>query len=192
MSYWPWWAGAAFLGLFAIVFLRVVRRPFAVSGAWARVLGGPDRTGDASAADIEAALLRATEEEFGLSAEASAAAPLPEPAWTPPANATWSTQVTFLASILVGGLVAAVTSGRFGVRGDLGPEFARLVGSGAVAVLVLVVGGVLVGLGTRMAGGCTSGHGLNGVARLQPASLLATASFFGAGVATSLLLGWLG
>jgi uncharacterized membrane protein YedE/YeeE len=49
--------------------------------------------------------------------------------------------------------------------------------------------GVLVGFGTRMASGCTSGHGLCGVSRLQPGSLLATAAFFGAGIVVSFLLG---
>jgi uncharacterized membrane protein YedE/YeeE len=56
---------------------------------------------------------------------------------------------------------------------------------------ILALGGCLVGFGTRMAAGCTSGHGLCGVSRFQPGSLLATVMFFGAGVATALLLGQL-
>ena len=55
-------------------------------------------------------------------------------------------------------------------------------------LVVLAVGGVLVGVGTRMAGGCTSGHGLSGCSRLQPSSLIATASFFGTGIVVSFLL----
>lgn len=43
--------------------------------------------------------------------------------------------------------------------------------------VVLVVGGVLVGLGTATAGGCTSGHGVCGLARLSPRSMVATATF---------------
>jgi hypothetical protein len=54
---------------------------------------------------------------------------------------------------------------------------------------MLLAGGALVGFGTRMAGGCTSGHGMCGVSRFQKGSLLATAAFFGTGVVTSLLLG---
>jgi uncharacterized membrane protein YedE/YeeE len=57
-----------------------------------------------------------------------------------------------------------------------------------VAYAVLLGAGVLVGFGTRMAGGCTSGHGLCGVSRLQKGSLLSTVAFFGAGVVTSFLL----
>ena len=48
----------------------------------------------------------------------------------------------------------------------------------------LVCAGLLVGLGTRYAGGCTSGHGVCGVSRLSPRSLVATAAFMAAGFAT--------
>jgi uncharacterized protein len=44
--------------------------------------------------------------------------------------------------------------------------------------------GLLVGVGTRYGSGCTSGHGVCGLARLSPRSLVATASFMAAGFAT--------
>ena len=44
----------------------------------------------------------------------------------------------------------------------------------------IVAGGLLVGFGTSLAGGCTSGHGVCGVARLSPRSLVATATFMAA------------
>ena len=50
------------------------------------------------------------------------------------------------------------------------------------------IAGLLVGFGTKLGNGCTSGHGLCGVSRLQKGSLLATAAFFGMGVVTALLL----
>lgn len=49
---------------------------------------------------------------------------------------------------------------------------------------VLVVAGLLVGIGTRYAAGCTSGHGVCGLSRLSPRSLAATLLFMGAGFAT--------
>jgi len=49
---------------------------------------------------------------------------------------------------------------------------------------VLVVAGLLVGFGTRMGSGCTSGHGVCGVSRFSQRSIVATASFIGAGIAT--------
>jgi uncharacterized membrane protein YedE/YeeE len=51
--------------------------------------------------------------------------------------------------------------------------------------LLLVVGGFLVGFGTRYAGGCTSGHGITGLSTLQWPSLIAVASFFMAGILTA-------
>jgi len=48
---------------------------------------------------------------------------------------------------------------------------------------VIVAAGALVGFGSRLAGGCTSGHGVCGVARLSPRSLAATAVFMAAAVA---------
>lgn len=49
---------------------------------------------------------------------------------------------------------------------------------------VLVVGGLLVGFGTQLGSGCTSGHGVCGIARLSPRSLAATAVFMASAVAT--------
>ncbi|HEY1461721.1 MAG TPA: YeeE/YedE family protein [Casimicrobiaceae bacterium] len=49
---------------------------------------------------------------------------------------------------------------------------------------VLIAAGLLVGVGTRYAGGCTSGHGVCGLSRLSPRSLVATCAFMAAGFAT--------
>ena len=54
---------------------------------------------------------------------------------------------------------------------------------------VLVVAGLFVGVGTRMGSGCTSGHGVCGVSRLSQRSMLATATFIIAGIATVTLIG---
>ena len=51
-------------------------------------------------------------------------------------------------------------------------------------VTTLVVAGLLVGVGTRYGSGCTSGHGVCGLSRLSPRSLVATASFMLAGFVT--------
>ena len=48
----------------------------------------------------------------------------------------------------------------------------------------LIAAGLLVGVGTRYGSGCTSGHGVCGLSRLSPRSLVATACFMGAGFAT--------
>ena len=52
----------------------------------------------------------------------------------------------------------------------------------------LVLSGLLVGVGTRFGGGCTSGHGVCGISRLSPRSLAATATFLAAGFVTVYVL----
>ena len=63
------------------------------------------------------------------------------------------------------------------------PAFHAVAGTGA-----LVLSGLLVGFGSRLGSGCTSGHGVCGLARLSPRSLAATAVFMLAGMATVALL----
>ena len=53
----------------------------------------------------------------------------------------------------------------------------------------VVAGGLLVGFGTRLGSGCTSGHGLCGLARLSRRSVAATATFFGVAMLTVFLTG---
>jgi uncharacterized membrane protein YedE/YeeE len=49
---------------------------------------------------------------------------------------------------------------------------------------VLVAAGLLVGIGTRYGSGCTSGHGVCGISRMSPRSIVATVVFMGIGIAT--------
>jgi uncharacterized membrane protein YedE/YeeE len=201
MAFLPWWAGALALGGIALAFFWITGRTMGVSGSLARALDftetrAVDRAEAAFAdgAALDAALAAATRAEFGdAAADASAGSPATTtPAAAPPAlprRLPWSAHVTFLAAIVVGALSASWWRGGLALHRDLGAEFSRLVASGWRAWPVLVGGGVLVGFGTRMAGGCTSGHGLSGCGRLQPGSLVATAIFFGCAVAISLLLG---
>jgi len=53
----------------------------------------------------------------------------------------------------------------------------------------IIVAGLLVGFGTRMGSGCTSGHGILGLARLSKRSIAATGMFLAAGVVTATLVG---
>lgn len=58
---------------------------------------------------------------------------------------------------------------------------------------VLALAGVIVGVGTRMGSGCTSGHGVCGMSRLSPRSLVATATFMVFGIVTVAVMnaaGW--
>jgi len=109
------------------------------------------------------------------------------------------------ALVLLNGRIAGISGVLGGLlragRGDRGWRLAFLAGLAAAPVLArwsghavdiridagtgtLILAGLLVGLGTRYAGGCTSGHGVCGLSRLSPRSLAATAVFIGAGMLT--------
>jgi hypothetical protein len=98
----------------------------------------------------------------------------------------------FLLGLVVGGAVAALAAGTLSPQGldAVDATWARYFGGHgmAPAVAALFLGGLLVGAGTTLAGGCTSGHGLVGVARLQAGSIAATIAFFGVAVAVSFAL----
>lgn len=57
---------------------------------------------------------------------------------------------------------------------------------------LLILAGLLVGFGTRMGGGCTSGHGVCGLARLSVRSLVATLVFMAVSMVTVLVVRWTG
>lgn len=65
-------------------------------------------------------------------------------------------------------------------------------GSPELSLGGVAVAGLLVGVGTTLANGCTSGHGVCGIARLSPRSLLATGTFMATGIATVLIVRVLG
>ena len=54
--------------------------------------------------------------------------------------------------------------------------------------LLLIISGLLVGYGTRLGGGCTSGHGVCGISRLSPRSIIATLVFMAAAIITVAVL----
>lgn len=80
----------------------------------------------------------------------------------------------FVVGLLAGGALAlAATPAAF------------TAGGGSLATIVAA--GLLVGFGTRVGNGCTSGHGVCGISRLSPRSLAATMTFIGAGAITVLV-----
>lgn len=101
-----------------------------------------------------------------------------------------SQHLAFFGGIVLGGLAAALAAESFSpTLFDVGVRFSQIFGDDPITTaLWLFGGGALVGIGTRMATGCTSGHGLCGVARFERGSLLATASFFGTGIVVALAI----
>jgi uncharacterized membrane protein YedE/YeeE len=62
----------------------------------------------------------------------------------------------------------------------------------SVSLWKFIVGGLLVGFGTRLSSGCTSGHGISGIASLSKTSLYAVITFIIVGIITANILGALG
>ena len=89
-----------------------------------------------------------------------------------PDGPEWRWRVGFIVG-LVGGAALAMLAG-------FGPASIAVTGS----MPLLIGGGLLVGFGTRLGSGCTSGHGVCGLARLSPRSLAATGIFMATGAAT--------
>jgi uncharacterized membrane protein YedE/YeeE len=87
--------------------------------------------------------------------------------------------IAFVVGLPLGALLVALI---------LGPDEARF-GQGLAA---LVIGGLVVGFGTRLGSGCTSGHGVCGMSRLSARSLVATASFMLTGFATVAVMNAMG
>jgi uncharacterized membrane protein YfcA len=90
-----------------------------------------------------------------------------------PHDAEW--RIAFLTGLLVGGLALVV-----GRPAALGPPLAQ-------PTAAFVLAGLLVGAGTRLGNGCTSGHGVCGTARGSIRSLVATATFMASGAVTVFL-----
>ena len=93
----------------------------------------------------------------------------------------------FLLCIAAGAATAAMIDSSFSIRQDLGEVHTAFVGSGISRYLLLLGGGIAIGFGTRMSGGCTSGHGLSGCSRMVPRSLIATATFVSTAIAFTLV-----
>lgn len=85
-------------------------------------------------------------------------------------------RIAFLAGLVAAGAVALALVPDAPARAQSGPAVS------------LIVAGLLVGFGTRMGSGCTSGHGVCGLARLSPRSLVAVSVFMAAGFATVYLV----
>ena len=86
-----------------------------------------------------------------------------------PGDSAW--RIAFVAGLAAAPLAYGVFTALPAVAIESGPA-------------TLVVAGLLVGVGTRYANGCTSGHGVCGLSRFSPRSLAATLAFMGAGFAT--------
>lgn len=206
-EFWPWWMGGAAVAIVATAYPWVTGWLLGVSSVYAALLerlGAPRATSEPSESDdvdaLRAALLAATLEEFGE----QAMAPEPDASWASAepgldvalqdlAVTKRGSRALFLAGMIGGGTIGLFYWGRPFAPWTLGSAFdLRFGGDTAMGALALFGSGILIGFGTRMAGGCTSGHGISGMARFERGSALSTISFWlvGAAVGWAFHLSW--
>ncbi len=168
-SFWPWYITGPLIGLYVPVLYLLVNRHFGVSSSFR---------------DLCAACVRPRAAYFQYN-------------WR---DHRW--RIVFVAGIAIGGFLAHASlnvapqseiSGHtlsvlsaIGVRDFSSLEPGDLFSWGSLMTLrgflLIVVGGFLIGFGTRYAEGCTSGHSIHGISTFQKASMVATLCFFIGGV----------
>ena len=92
------------------------------------------------------------------------------------AHGEWLWRGCFILGLLIGGEIG------FSLLGEAKPDLTP------VSPWLLLLAGLLVGIGTRLGNGCTSGHGICGVGRLSPRSMVATLCFMTTGAITVFVL----
>ena len=86
-------------------------------------------------------------------------------------------RLPLLAGLVLGGFLSAVLGGGWSPTWDLGMFDARIASDPLTKLAWMFAGGLCIGIGTRMGGGCTSGHGIFGLSNLELPSLITTVSF---------------
>jgi uncharacterized membrane protein YedE/YeeE len=203
IEYWPWWLGALGLAGVCFAYLLLVGRLLGVSGSWAKVVGWREnrmlqqvnQNFAENQAEMSDALMAETLAQFGEEAlqefqseSSTTEAPANVDIDNLESSTPWTAHLTFLLCMFVGAFATAYLSGQFELRYELSPVHSRIFGDTWEVWVALLFGGMMVGFGTQMAGGCSSGHGLSGCARLIPASLLATLVFMVSAVFLSMLM----
>lgn len=157
---WPWWIGGPAIGLYVIAFLLVKNRLLSASTTFQFVT---DRW-LAFGKKADASMSWLTEDDAGRDGD-------------------WRGH--YFLGLFAGGLASVLLAGTFhpafelkGLHSVYGYALATQIG-------VLLTAGVLIGFGTRMSGGCTSGHCIVGVSGLQAPSAAATGVFFACGIVIS-------
>ena len=166
-EYLNWWLGGLLLGGITVLFRFLTGRTLGVSGSWKKVAfwrqeSASEKSAHAITQNQEGAanaLLAATLAEFGEGAIGDL--PNAVTSNSKPVKLTqhipWTAHLLFLGCLLLGGLVWALSTGNLHLQYNLSAIHSRISGGGWDMVFVLLVGGFLVGMGTQMAGGCSSG-----------------------------------
>jgi len=98
-------------------------------------------------------------------------------------------QSMLVIGIVIGSFISAVFSGEFNLSFIPQTEFKSILNQNIMGrIFSAFIGGIMLGFGARLAGGCTSGHGISGAFQLSIASWISLISFFVGGAAAAFLI----
>ena len=97
-------------------------------------------------------------------------------------------RLPIIVGLVLGGALSAITGGGWRPTWELGMLDTALTLGPAGKLIWMFVGGLFIGFGTRLGGGCTSGHGIFGLSNLEWPSLVTTLSFMVGGIVTTQVL----
>ncbi|MBN2054851.1 YeeE/YedE family protein [bacterium] len=103
-----------------------------------------------------------------------------------PLIADW--QMMLVLGIVIGGCISAVLSGTFALRLVPGRWLEMFGYTPLRRLLVALLGGVIMGFGSRWAGGCTSGHGISGALQLALSGWVSALCMFIGGIITAMII----
>jgi uncharacterized membrane protein YedE/YeeE len=157
VMYWSGWVGGIAIGLYAIFQFYLTSKPLGVSSAFT----------DTCSLFSRLSFFQKNKEDNQQGK-----------------GARMSWRIWFLLGIPLGGLVAALTSpGPWVPSLSLGELYDSVLPQTPIfRMITLIFGGTMIGYGSRMAGGCTSGHSIAGLGLLNWPSLVASIGFFTGGI----------
>lgn len=155
---WPWWAAGIVIGLLVPAFYYLMNAGLSVSTGYGSLIK---------------AAFPGTRLKWFKSRQFSD---------------RWGWRLFFLSGIILGAMLANYLSGQPLISSGMGILTSTLTWPPFLVGLMLFVGGLMMGMGARLAGGCTSGHSIHGLATFQFSSLVVTLVFLLFGVLTTNLV----
>jgi len=156
---WPWWAGGVTIGLLVPMLYYFQNTALGVSTGYGNIVK----------------ILRGSKKNLRW---------LQKDTFKDP----WGWRVFFILGMVLGAFISARLSGRPLITSEMGVFTSVIHWPQVLQAAFFLTGGLLLGLGARIAGGCTSGHSIHGLATLQISSLVATIGFILFGIFSSHLV----
>lgn len=155
---WPWWLGGIAIGILVPAMYYFLNTALGVSTGYGNILKILNR-----ASKLKWLNTSTYKDPFG-----------------------W--RFIFIVGMIIGGFVSARVSGMPLLESGMGLFTDRLNWNYGIYAFWFFSGGALLGFGARLAGGCTSGHSIHGIATGQKSSIIATICFLLAGTFTTFLI----